>query len=170
MNPGSWLMAIAYAAVMIGIVVLISSSSSISVFGDDAGDDNNNEPFMNGDKDQDNILGDGLCPPKRKKVPKQACDPIVPMKRRKRSLCNPLSAGEKIEPFDYTEVAALAADANFDVNDVLRGDGACLRAVAESAEDDEARAREEINTTDSGAIYPRLLEYRNLFSTSLLCE
>ena len=150
-------MAIAYAAAMIGVVVLLSSASSISVFGDDAGDDNDNEPFVNGDKDQDNILGDGLCPPKRKKIPKQ-CDPIVPMKRKKRSLCAP---HVQIMPFDYTKVAALAADANFDVNDVLRGDGACLRAVAESAEEEEARAREEINTTDGGAIYPRLLEYRN---------
>lgn len=167
----TWLMAFAYAAVIIGVVLLLSSTS-ISVFGDDEGDsgsDKGNERFVNGDRDQDNILGDGLCPPKQKKV-KKACDPIIPLKRKRRSTCKPLSDGEKIAPFDNTRVASLAAEANFDVNDVLRGDGACLRAVAESAEEEEARAREEIDTTDGGAIYPRLLEYRNRENLMFHCK
>jgi hypothetical protein len=158
-----WFTAFAYVLMTVGVTAILMVSFA---------SDEPPEMFVSGDKDQDNILGDGLCPPKSKKPRKGSCDPAeLPRKMKKTDTClSRLEKGANVAPFDSTEVAAQAADAKFKINDILRGDGACLKAVAERAEEDEDIARAEIEATDGGALMSRLVEYRNMENLMFHCK
>ena len=166
-----WISAFAYAAVTAAITVALLTF--VIVTDEDSDPENNPEKFVSGDKDQDNILGEGegSCPPKQMKTKQGSCDPITMMLPKKKRSCRArLEEGVKVAAFESTQVAALAADAAFSINDVLRGDGACLKAVAERAEEDEALAREAIETSDGGILMARLVEYRNREDLLLHCS
>lgn len=158
-----WVAAFAYAAVTIGITILILSFITEEAEGA-------TEKFISGDKDQDNILGEGSCPP-RKKAIKGTCDPmIIKLPKRKNTCLSKLQEGTKIKAFESADVAADAEDAEFEINRILRGDGSCLRAVAERAEEDEALARMEVEASDGGILMARLMEYRNTENLMFHCN
>lgn len=160
-----WVAAFAYAAVTIGMTFLILSFITEEAEGEGA-----TEKFISGDKDQDNILGEGSCPP-RKKAIKGTCDPmIIKLPKRKNTCLSKLQEGTKIKAFESADVAADAEDAEFEINRILRGDGSCLRAVAERAEEDEALARMEVEASDGGILMARLMEYRNTENLMFHCN
>ena len=154
-----WFTALAYVLLTMGVAAILL----VFVV------DHEPERFVSGDRDQDNILGDGLCPPKSKKPRKKgSCDPAeFPRKMKQNTCLSRLEKGANVAPFDS---AAPAADAEFKINDILRGDGACLKAVAERAEEEEELARTEIETTDRGTLMSRLVEYRNMENLMFHCK
>ena len=84
---------------------------------------------------------------------------------KKKSKSKSKACGSKVVgSLDDSEVAAAAADADFPANDVIRGDGACLRSIAGSS------STEDKSLNSDGALMSRRVEWRAREDLFLACR